>query len=96
MTPHLPVKALVSLAMARFPTLCDNLSQILCMSCATSLDLHQPNAGFPDRLLGICPECQRWHILDLMPDEDEAVIVSVPEAGLFLKIGGPLDGHGGR
>jgi hypothetical protein len=66
------------------------------MSCDGSLDLLKPDAGIPDRLLGICPNCQRWHILELIPDEDEAVIVSLPEAGHFLKIGGPLDGYGGR
>jgi hypothetical protein len=95
-TPHFPVKAWVSLDMARFPTLCGNLCQFLCLSCDSSLELHQPDPGFAERLLGICPDCQRWYILDLIPDEDEAVIVSIPEAGLFLKIGGPLDGHGGR
>lgn len=96
MSPHFPVKAVVSLAMVRVRTRCDNIYPFVCMSCVCSLELHQPDPRFPDRLLGVCPDCQRWHILDLIPDEDEAVMVSLPETGLFLKIGGPLDGYGGR
>ena len=96
MSAHLPVKASVSLAIAHLRTRYDDGHRFMCMSCDGSLDLHQPDPRFPDRLLGVCPNCQRWHILDLIPDEDEAVIVSLPDAGLFLKIGGPLDGYGSR
>jgi hypothetical protein len=61
-----------------------------------SLDLHQPDPECPDRLLGICAGYQLWYILDLEPDEDEAVMVLVPETRLLLWIGGPLDGYEGR
>jgi hypothetical protein len=79
--------------MVRFSTPHDDLSRIACLTCEIGLDLHQPDSGSPDRLLGICAGCQQWFILDLLPDADEAVLVLVPESRDFLKIGGPLDGQ---
>jgi hypothetical protein len=96
MSPHFPVKASVSLPITYVRTRCDDVHQFLCMCCDGGLNLHQPDPRFPDRLLGVCTNCQRWHILDMIPDKHEAVIVSLPEAGHFLKIGGPLNGYGGR
>ena len=96
MSHHFSVKALVSLAIVRVETGCDNKCAFMCMSCVCSLELYQPDSRFPDRLLGVCSKCEHWHIIDLIPDEDEVVMVLLPEAGLFQKIGGPLDGYGGR
>jgi hypothetical protein len=91
MNPSFPVAALVSLNLACLPAPSDELCKSTCMSCGSSLDLHQPESEVPDRLLGTCPQCQRWYILDFITDE--AVIVSLPEAEVFLKIVRPLDGH---
>ena len=91
-----PLTASVSLTMARFSTPRDRFSGVMCLSCEIDLDLHQPDPGSPDRLLGICSGCQHWFILDLVPDEDEGVMVLVPEARDFLRIGGPLDGQRSR
>jgi hypothetical protein len=85
--------ASVSLTMTRVRTRHDLLSQIACMSCDIKLDLHQPNLACPDRLLGICEGCQRWYIVDLVPGEEEAVMVLVPDAVFLLRIGGQVDGH---
>jgi hypothetical protein len=43
--------------------------------CHAPLDLHQPDAGRPDRLLGTCEACNAWLLVDrrgglmlLLPD----------------------------
>jgi hypothetical protein len=41
----------------------------------------QPDAGSPDRLIGICEDCRHWYLLDLMPDEGAAVMVLLPDPG---------------
>jgi hypothetical protein len=35
----------------------------LCVSCGQPLELHQPDAARPDRLLGACPACGQWHVV---------------------------------
>ena len=92
----LPVPAPFSLTLARMPALIENLYQASCILCDGSLDLHQPDPGLPDRLLGTCAKCQRWYILELAPGDDEAVIVQIPEVRQFLKHGGELNGHADR
>jgi hypothetical protein len=92
MTPTFPVTTSVPLTMTRLSTSHDSLTRVACMSCDLSLDLHQPDPGFPDRLLGIYAGCQRWYIVDFVPGEDEAVMVLVPEARFFLKVGSPCLG----
>jgi uncharacterized protein YbaR (Trm112 family) len=49
-----------------------------CPECRSPLEFHQPDEGLPDRLLGTCPGCHRWYVLDvearlmaLLPDEDD-------------------------
>ena len=37
---------------------------ISCTGCGEVLDLHQPDVEQPDRLLGICPECRTWFLID--------------------------------
>ena len=96
MSPRSPVTASVSLTISRFSTPPDRFSRVTCLSCDSGLNLHQPDPGSPDRLLGICVGCQNWFILDLLPDEDEAVMVLVPEARDFLRIVGLLGGQEGR
>ena len=34
-----------------------------CPSCGDLLTLHQPEADQPDELLGVCRECNGWHLI---------------------------------
>lgn len=95
MTASSLITVSVSLTMTRIATLRDEFSRATRMSCDFSLDLHQPEPGYPDRLLGICG-VRHWYILDLVSYGDEAAMVLVPEASLFLKVGDELDGYEGR
>jgi hypothetical protein len=48
-------------------------SEVLCAQCQTVLDLHQPDPEQPDRLLGTCPDCGTWHLMD-------------PQAGVMYRV----------
>jgi hypothetical protein len=39
-----------------------------CRRCGAALDLHQPDARRPNKLLGACPGCGKWHVLRVDPD----------------------------
>lgn len=42
-----------------------DIPETRCPGCGTDLDLHQPDPHLPDRLLGTCPECKSWFVIDL-------------------------------
>ena len=50
---------------------------VQCVSCLTSLVIHQPDETRPDRFLGTCLECGDWFLIDAantvmvrLPDQD--------------------------
>jgi hypothetical protein len=52
-------------------------SGVRCTGCHEALAVHQPDVERPDRLLGVCPECRGWFLLDValgtivrLPDQD--------------------------
>ncbi len=38
--------------------------ELYCTRCRFPLDVFQPGLNWPARLLGVCPECSRWHLVD--------------------------------
>jgi hypothetical protein len=48
---------------------------VQCASCLDSLMLHQPDEDLPHRLLGTCPECRTWFLID----SDTEVMVKLPD-----------------
>jgi hypothetical protein len=49
-----------------------------CPDCHEALELHQPDATDPDRLLGTCAECSKWFILVATPTGDRALVLRLP------------------
>ena len=83
-----PATASVSLTMTGLPIVGKDVPRVKCMSCNLRLELHQPDPESPERLLGICERCRNWYVLDLVQDDNEAVMVHIPEAKHLRKIGG--------
>jgi len=54
---------------------------IQCLHCGGAFDWHQPDPGAPDRLLGICEDCGRWHLMATIGDDDKHVLILLPEPG---------------
>jgi len=72
-------EVLIELTMHRFSTAPGDIDEGCCLACDKYLDLHQPDVGSPDRLVGICEQCGRWYLIDVTPETDEAVMVLLPE-----------------
>lgn len=71
---------ILSLDLIRFLSDPDNPHIVECPSCVDPLTLHQPDENLPDRLLGICPECRAWFLIDGASE----VMVKLPD-GSFLQ-----------
>jgi hypothetical protein len=55
-----------------------SFDQIECIRCKSFVHVHQPDEELTDRLLGTCPECFAWYLIDaarglmaLLPDETD-------------------------
>lgn len=75
--------ATVPLTMLRFSTRPERIDEGCCLACDHYLDLNQPDASHPDRLVGTCGRCGRWYIIDMVPGTDDAVMALLPEIGFF-------------
>lgn len=63
-----------------------------CPHCGTTLNLHQPDEGTPNQLLGTCESCSHWYFLiELEQEWSEVLVVDLPcEAlirGMFKRAG---------
>ena len=55
----------------------DDPWEVACPDCHDHLVVHQPDEQRPERLLGTCPSCSAWYLIDAtasvmvrLPDED--------------------------
>jgi len=55
-----------------------SLDEIECSRCESFLYIHQPDEQMVDRLIGTCPDCLAWYLIDaekgnmaLLPDEND-------------------------
>ena len=64
------------------------LTSLRCLRCGEALDLHQPGADLPERLIGACSSCcdgcGSWHILNSVVGREEIVIALLPPCESFL------------
>ena len=64
------------------------LPSLRCLRCGEPLDLHQPGADLPERLIGACSSCcdgcGSWHILNSVAGREEIVIALLPPCESFL------------
>jgi hypothetical protein len=50
-----------------------------CLKCKNPLDLHQPDLTKPERLLGICPNCHSWMLVDESNNQPRLTLILGPE-----------------
>ena len=61
----------------------DEIGVQACSACSGLMELHQPDAVFPERMLWTCPYCATWFLMDIDPNGSEAVLVCLPDHGQF-------------
>jgi hypothetical protein len=60
------------------------LAVFRCRPCNIELDILQPDTRNPDRLLGTCPGCGGWSLIECRPDEGLASIAPLPSLGVAI------------
>jgi hypothetical protein len=80
--PHPPAVVSLSLPMASptSPPGTNWMELVDCPGCGGRMELHQPDARCPDRLLGVCEDCHRWSILEDAEGRGEVALVMLPES----------------
>jgi uncharacterized Zn finger protein len=61
----------------------NDIKALVCPACGKSMELHQPDSGFPERMLWTCEHCGTWFLMDLTPGKPEAVLVLLPDGDFF-------------
>jgi hypothetical protein len=68
----------VSLDLVHTSTDTELLAELECARCGATLWIHQPDEQLAARLLGTCPDCHAWYLIDaetglmaLLPDETD-------------------------
>lgn len=61
------------------PVRVDDLTTLLCLACRRPLDVHQPDAALPDRMLATCAYCKGWHVIERAPDGATALVALLPD-----------------
>jgi hypothetical protein len=73
----------IQLAIRHFSTLPEDIDEGCCPACKVDLDLSQPDSDDSARMLGICNQCGRWYVIDLVLETGAAVMVLLPDVGFF-------------
>lgn len=79
-----PLESSITVTMTLISLHADDIKALCCPACRESMELHQPDVGFPDRMLWTCEHCGTWFLMDLTPDKPEAVLVCLPD-GDFIR-----------
>ncbi len=73
----------ISVALTRISLHADDIGTQLCPTCSNPMDLHQPDSGFPERMLWTCDHCATWFLMDFDPSGHSAVLTCLPDHGHF-------------
>jgi hypothetical protein len=68
----------LSLYVVSLPSSREAISRVGCPNCQCELSVHQPDLELPDRMLGTCPECKSWYLMDWV----EGVMLLMPRGHL--------------
>jgi hypothetical protein len=64
------------------------IGEVACLNCGNPLEIHQPDEGFPERMLGTCAHCREWFLWDFDVETNDAVIVLLPDHDYFKRAAG--------
>ena len=60
----------------------EGLAGLCCTRCLVPLDIHQPDEAAPYRLLGTCPSCRGWTLVEVSRDGSHARLAVLPSLAL--------------
>jgi hypothetical protein len=82
-----PIKKIsANLDVLRFPATDERPVRAHCLNCSLPLSLSQPDVHSPDRLLGVCPQCNRWFFIHLLLEQTEGLLWRLPDVDLIRQL----------
>jgi hypothetical protein len=57
------------------------LGSTLCRACQARLNIHQPDENRPEHLLGTCPSCGKWYLIEFGTGGNDAFLIDLIEFG---------------
>lgn len=75
-----------SLVLLRVPITPDSIPDLSCPACGGPIDLLQPDITQPDRLLGVCLECETWTLITIPPDGQEVLLALLPRGDVLWSL----------
>jgi hypothetical protein len=57
----------------------NGLADVKCTVCKGLMDTHQPDPNQPERILGTCPGCGTWYLIDSYDDGKKLLILQLPD-----------------
>jgi hypothetical protein len=79
MEPKIRQEVTLTLLFEIIPVWPDGQTEFLCLVCSKPLDVHQPDADLPERMLATCEDCKGWHLVEYVPDGAKAVVTALPD-----------------
>ena len=84
MVPHTRRSVPVTLAVTGLSHARDEQNPLFCTYCGSPLEVHQPDADLPYKMLATCDDCHVWFLVSSEPDSDEALMIELPEVSHVL------------
>ncbi len=75
-------KARLALEIVPVSLSAEGLNNLLCTQCLVPLGVHQPDEAAPYRLLGTCPSCHGWTLVEIARDGSQARTAVLPSLGV--------------
>jgi hypothetical protein len=79
-------KVSADLDVLRFPTAVEPRARPQCLNCSFPLSLSQPNLNSPERLLGVCEQCEHWFLIDLIANQTEGLLCRLPDVEVIRQL----------
>jgi hypothetical protein len=80
--PRFPSKTTITWTVTALRFSDEGLETPSCRNCRTPLNVHQPDEDRPEHLLGTCPHCGAWYLIELGKEKTEAFMFDLPNVTL--------------
>jgi hypothetical protein len=81
--PPLPHEMTVTCQVTPLTIRDGELEPALCRDCQARLNTHQPDEDRPEHLLGTCPECGKWYLIEFSKSGSDAFLIDLIDFALI-------------
>jgi hypothetical protein len=89
MYPPVSQQMMIAWTVTPLPVSDEGIEPPVCRECEVDLNVHQPDEGRPEHLLGTCPCCGAWYLIELNSELTEAFLIDMPNVSLIHSAAAP-------